>query len=280
MKCKEQHDLQILYYDHDFENQKFSIQMCRCCFLKPQAILSLKQFNEIDPIEYIESHDNSRKEFVPDWEGHCDLNCNLNSKVKTVLLGLSYACNLNCYHCFHSIHKDLPELKETYIKTLYKLKGHNLDEISPSTAGEEFIYYNEVRDWLKTLTPKDVKKVKHQTNLTLLNKERILELKQISDETKVKYFFMPSIDGITKESYESTRVGGNFEVVMQNLKDLVEVFGVQNVKPSFTIKETNLLDTPNIISYFRDNFGLEVDIGADVYDSFCKEIHSLAYENN
>ena len=278
--CKEQYDLQILYYDHDFSKEKFSIQMCRCCFLKPQVILSLDEYNKIDPIDFIESHDNSIKEFAPEWEGHCDLSCDLNSRVKTVLLGLSYACNLNCYHCFHNTHKDLSLLKETYLNTLYKLKGHNLDEISPSTSGEEFIYYNEVRDWLKTLTPKDVKKVKHQTNLTLLNREKILELKQISDETKVNYFFMPSIDGITKETYEATRIGGKFKVVMQNLKDLVDIFGPQNVKPSFTIKEPNLPDVCNIVSFFKNNFGLDIDIGADVYDDFCKAIQPLAYDNS
>lgn len=278
--CKEQYDLQILYYDHDFSKEKFSIQMCRCCFLKPQVILSLDEYNKIDPINFIESHDNSIKEFAPEWEGHCDLSCDLNSRVKTVLLGLSYACNLKCYHCFHNIHKDLPLLKETYLNTLYKLKGHNLEEISPSTSGEEFIYYNEVRDWLKTLTPKDVKKIKHQTNLTLLNRERILELKQISDETEVNYFFMPSIDGITKETYEATRIGGSFEVVMQNLKDLVDIFGPQNVKPSFTIKEPNLPDVCNIVSFFKNNFGLDIDIGADVYDDFCKAIQPLAYNNS
>lgn len=280
MKCKEQHDLQILYYDHDFAAKNFSIQLCRCCFLRPQAILSLEEYNKINPIDYIESLDNSKKEFVSTWEGHCDLNCNLNSKVKTVLLGLSYACNLNCYHCFHKDHKDLPFLKETYINTLYKLKGHKLDEISPTTAGEEFIYYNEIRDWLKILSPKDVKKIKHQTNLTLLNKDRILELKQISDDTKVNYFFMPSIDGITKETYENTRIGGSFEVVMQNLKDLVDVFGSQNIKPSFTLKKTNVSDLYNIIGFFRDNFGLEIDIGADVYDEFCKTVLPAIYEEN
>ena len=278
--CKEQYDLQILYYDHDFSKEKFSIQMCRCCFLKPQVILSLDEYNKIDPINFIESHDNSIKEFAPEWEGHCDLSCDLNSRVKTVLLGLSYACNLNCYHCFHNMHKDLSLLKETYLNTLYKLKGHNLEEISPSTSGEEFIYYNEVRDWLKTLTPKDVKKIKHQTNLTLLNREKILELKQISDETKVNYFFMPSIDGITKETYEATRIGGKFKVVMQNLKDLVDIFGPQNVKPSFTIKEPNLPDVCNIVSFFKNNFGLDIDIGADVYDDFCKAIQPLAYDNS
>ena len=278
--CKEQYDLQILYYDHDFSKEKFSIQMCRCCFLKPQVILSLDEYNKIDPINFIESHDNSIKEFAPEWEGHCDLSCDLNSRVKTVLLGLSYACNLNCYHCFHNTHKDLSLLKETYLNTLYKLKGHNLEEISPSTSGEEFIYYNEVRDWLKTLTPKDVKKIKHQTNLTLLNREKILELKQISDETKVNYFFMPSIDGITKETYEATRIGGKFKVVMQNLKDLVDIFGPQNVKPSFTIKEPNLPDVCNIVSFFKNNFGLDIDIGADVYDDFCKAIQPLAYDNS
>ena len=278
--CKEQYDLQILYYDHDFSKEKFSIQMCRCCFLKPQVILSLDEYNKIDPINFIESHDNSIKEFAPEWEGHCDLSCDLNSRVKTVLLGLSYACNLNCYHCFHNTHKDLSLLKETYLNTLYKLKGHNLEEISPSTSGEEFIYYYEVRDWLKTLTPKDVKKIKHQTNLTLLNREKILELKQISDETKVNYFFMPSIDGITKETYEATRIGGKFKVVMQNLKDLVDIFGPQNVKPSFTIKEPNLPDVCNIVSFFKNNFGLDIDIGADVYDDFCKAIQPLAYDNS
>ena len=89
---------------------------------------------------------------------------------------------------------------------------------------------------------------------------------------------MPSIDGITKETYEATRIGGTFEIVMQNLKDLVDVFGPQNVKPSFTIKKTNVLDIQNIISFFRNNFGVEIDIGADVYDEFCRTVQPAAYE--
>ncbi|MCF0124896.1 MAG: hypothetical protein HUJ68_03935 [Clostridia bacterium] len=64
---------------------------------------------------------------------------------------------------------------------------------------------------------------------------------------------------------------------MQNLKDLVEVFGVENIKPSFTIKEPNILDTKNVISFFKETFGLEVDIGADVYDEFCGLIKPIAY---
>lgn len=275
--CKEQYDLQILYYDHDFSKEKFSIQMCRCCFLKPQVILSLDEYNKIDPIDFIESHDSSIKEFAPEWEGHCDLSCDLNSRVKTVLLGLSYACNLKCYHCFHNNHKDLPLLKETYLNTLYKLKGHNLEEISPSTSGEEFIYYNEVRDWLKTLTPKDVKKIKHQTNLTLLNRERILELKQISDETEVNYFFMPSIDGITKETYEATRIGGKFAKITENLRLLCDIFTPKNAVVLFTIKKPNMSDAKQVEDYFKINFGLKSSISFDVYDKECERVYNSIF---
>ena len=75
-----------------------------------------------------------------------------------------------------------------------------------------------------------------------------------------------SIDGITKESYEATRLGGNFEKVMSNLKTFTQEFGSENIIVNYVIKQPNFSDK-NIKEFFIQNFNIKnVSITYDIYD--------------
>ena len=102
------------------------------------------------------------------------------------------------------------------------------------------------------------------TNATLLSKKRILELKEISEKTKVEYTFDISLDGITKETYEATRVGANFEKVISNINILKKFF---KFRMSFTYKKTNISDNKDdIIKFFKNLGAYYTLIIPDFYD--------------
>ena len=89
------------------------------------------------------------------------------------------------------------------------------------------------------------------------------ELKEISEQTGIEYRFFVSVDGITKETYENTRVGGNFEKVIENICLLRDHF---ETSIQFCIKKTNCKDAPYIKEFFN-NLGFEVLINTDYFDT-------------
>lgn len=113
-----------------------------------------------------------------------------------------------------------------YFKILETIKKIPLENIGFTAYGEPFFYYTKIIDYLSELSNKNTKKVSFTTNLTLLNEPRIKKLKELSDATQIEYFFVYSIDGITKETYENTRIGSNFEKVINNLKILKNILKI------------------------------------------------------
>ena len=174
------------------------VSLARCCFLYAFSHLTLEEYSKIDDI--IDYAENSKINYAKS-SNICVAKCFLEKKIKQVDVGISHACNLKCLNCFFKEHKDTPEMKKAYFETLYKIKGHQLDTIMVNNGGEVFLYYKEIVEYLKSLTINDTRQVTFVTNLLLLNKERFEELKKISEKTGVSYFFLPSVDGITKESY-------------------------------------------------------------------------------
>ena len=158
------------------------------------------------------------------------------------------------------------EIKKLYFTTLEKIKGRHLKEIRLNDRGEPFYYYNETVKYLRSLSLEDTQIISFITGLSTLNELRIKELKAISDKTNIKYRVEVSIDGITKESYEATRIGGNFEKVMSNLKTFTQEFGSENIIVNYVIKQPNFSDK-NIKEFFIQNFNIKnVSITYDIYD--------------
>lgn len=77
------------------------------------------------------------------------------------------------------------------------------------------------------------------TNATLLTEDIIKELCEISESTGVKFSFDISLDGITKETFEATRVGATFEAESEsddegNKKKTTGIKVNKNAKPPKT----------------------------------------------
>lgn len=253
------------------------VSLARCCFLYAFSHLTLEEYGKIEDI--IDYAENSKINYAKS-SNICVAKCYLEKKIKQVDVGISHACNMHCMNCFFKEHKDTPEMKKAYFDTLYKIKGHQLDTIMMNNGGEVFVYYDEIIEYLKSLTPNDTRQVTFVTNLVLLNEERFKELKQISENTGVTYFFLPSVDGIKKESYEAIRLGGKFEKITENLHLLADIFGPQQAVILYTIKKPNINETKNVEKYFMDTFGIRCSISFDVYDKECEEKYNSIFRKD
>ena len=268
-KCVMPSRLEITY-----EPKGKTVCLSRCCYLYPFVVdMPIKDFLKIkDLISFAEEVSNKPITKKPAYKDWCTCSCTITSKIEVVTVSFSKACNLHCYHCFFNEHKDEPDTRDLQFETLEKIKGHSLEKIHLISSGEVFFYYYKVVQFLKSLTYKDTKIIDFQSNLTLLSKARIDELKSISDITGVIYNFSPSIDGITKESFEAVRVGAKWEQVMENLLYLRDTFGAHNIFINFTLKKPAFSEVKQIKPFFKD-LGIDnVQISPDIYDEQAKAL--------
>ena len=255
-----------------------SINLSRCCFLLPFATFhSREALNVEDLISFATEERIYRR--IPGTEGSCltgEDTCNHpQPQIKVVTVGISHACNLNCYHCFFTDHKDSSFQRELYFAMLEKIKGHNLDIIHMQSSGEVFFYYYKIKEYLKSLSINDTKEVNFQTNGLLLNKDRLKELKKISEETGIKYTFNFSIDAVTKETYKKVR-GGDFDKLIDNILFTIALFGKENIDYSFTIKEPNKHEAIKFKDFIKNTFGYSPKgrayLSYDYYDKSCQDL--------
>lgn len=245
------------------------ISFSRCSYLSSLAQIKYDNLKNIDILSY-DYVDNFRKKSSE----LCTVPCkNLSSKIENIKVGISKACNYNCYHCFNRKHVDSNRDKEIYFYILNNIKGRNLNSLILGHQGEVFLYYEEIKNYLSELSTNDFKQVIFQTNLSLLNTFRIDELKTISDKTGINYIFLPSLNGITPDTHKAITGQDDYYQVEGNLKYLLEQFGPQNIKVTFVIKEPNMPDLPNVDSYLK-SFGIKyLNISYDMFDTKCKELY-------
>lgn len=266
-ECSMDKRLEIMY--DEYKNQ---IMLSRCCYTHPFARLNIDEFLKLDDIIRFscEERHHEVKESALGW---CASACNIKPEIKVVTVGLSRACNLNCYHCFFIRHKDSPEIKKLYFDTLERVKGHQLDIIHMQSSGEVFFYYFKIKEYLKTLTLNDTKEVNFQTNGLLLNNERLQELKQISENTGIRYTFNYSFDAISKETYEKVRIGGNFDHLINIFEKTLEIFKHENVQASFTIKKPNIHEAALFRKYFKEKYNFTgTYVSYDLFDRDCHDV--------
>lgn len=256
------------------------VHLRRCVRGESFDILSIEDFRKIDNIidyaknfKYKEctAYLNSKFYLNDDYAcAHCSFPTN---DIGKVLVGISTACNFDCYNCFFKgYHKDTPLKKQLYFETLYKIKGHQLDAIELTDRGEPFFYYFETMKYLKSLSLKDTRLVRFNTNLSMFNEERLQDLKSIYTNKGIKFEMLLSIDGITKETYEKSRVNGNFEKTLKNLEIILNLFDKKLIHVNFVIKKTNMSDVPNVIDFFKTNFNIIPCLQYDLYDEDCKKL--------
>jgi MoaA/NifB/PqqE/SkfB family radical SAM enzyme len=252
--CQKNNQLKIVVDSFNDE-----IKYSRCSFTTVSVLKGIENFSFSD-IKKSNLLTKKREEYINDCLDIC-----ADNKIDIIDFNSFTGCNFNCYHCFLTDHKVYNKnINDTFF-ILDKLKNNNIELLCLDGRGEIFLVYDKLCDFLKSLKLSDFKKIFFITNGSLLDKEKIMNLKKISDITGLKYIFNLSIDGITKETYEATRIGGNFEKVINNLFLLKKFF---DIKITFTIKSTNIKDVPNVVNFFK-SLGIKNDdliIGRDFFE--------------
>ncbi len=172
----------------------------------------------------------------------------------------SAICNLKCKMC--PLNNGLKR-KQGFLK--FENFKYVFDQINPAYLnltgiGEPFLN----PDIFKIIEYAKEKNtiVKFDTNATLLNKENIKKIL----ETKIDMLSI-SIDGTDKKSYEKIRVGGKFDVVRRNVKNLVKERDRKNASTEvhmfFVLQEKNIQDLPKFIK-LADELGVDYIAGSFV----------------
>ncbi len=173
-------------------------------------------------------------------------------------------CQLHCPHCHHSN----PNLNKKFTLkdnlTLNKLKQiieplkKKLIWVSLSHRGEPFLN-SEILDCIEYLHENRIS-VSFPTNFSIkLNDEKIERLVKSGLD---KLFV--SLDGATEETYSKYRIGGNFNLILDNVKRLSETkkrLGVK--KPKIVWKFIVFDHNRKEKEYVRENY---MNFGFDSYE--------------
>jgi len=131
-----------------------------------------------------------------------------------VCMNMDNQCNLRCIMCIRRKYSEEDLNARNYDFEIFRRVA---DEVFPylrwvqlATAGEPLMA-ESFREQLKIAKKYSVK-VDLVTNATLLADDLINEILSVTNCLKV------SIDGATKETYESIRIGAKFEQVIENIK--------------------------------------------------------------
>lgn len=244
------------------------------CLSKQHIEISVNDFLECD-LEKLENKLLSQEK-ISDRTFCKEQNCN-SSSISSLYLSLILVCNAYCYHCcagkdnwsndipsynqYNSLlEEDTKNRKKVLFQILNKYKNKGFS-FSLDGGGEIFIYYNDIKDWLKTLNNKN--KINFITNGSLLDENRIKELKQISIDTGVQYTFSVSVDGITKNTFEFLRKGLSFKETIKCIFTLKKYFYTEiNV----TIKKYNIPEIPHMEEFFKKLRVNKINYWYDWYD--------------
>lgn len=254
---------------HFYEN---IIQISRCPLLKPEWCVNSDEFLKVENLmEKLWTLPDTRLKEL-NYLNHplCDgKDCKLgpNKDVREVIVGLSYACNLNCHHClYEGRHFDTSLQKQIYFYTLNSIKGNKLDKITLTNKGEPFFYLSETMNYLRNFSKNDASCVSCITNGNCFGKSQIEELLKISNNNGFMFNFVFSIDAITKNVYERVRCGGDFDKVLKNLEQCIKNFGAENVIVSFCTNKINYNEAFQVRDFYAHNFGIRTDITVDYFD--------------
>lgn len=161
---------------------------------------------------------------------------------------LTSACNLRCKHCLYanSNYKAENEFTPDELMNLAHLFVEKLNVIKIAFSGGEIFLRNDFYDVLNYLKSKNVFLVL-MTNGILISEEVVNKLDKILN--KKNDIIQISLDGITKETYESIRGENTFDKAIRGIK-LCTDKGFM-VRVSYTVTSKNVHELPMLHEYCK-----------------------------
>lgn len=180
-----------------------------------------------------------------------------------VHMSFDKSCNYKCPSCrvsyiisntnkIKEINLTIDEMEETF--------SNEVAELYITASGDPFAsvsFRNYLRNFNQSKYPK-LKKIHLFTNASLWNKEMWDSMPNVHDYVESCEI---SIDAGTKETYENvTRIGGNWENLINNLKFIGTIPKLKYVKTSFVVQSTNYKEMETFLHLMKGIFGRKSQI--------------------
>lgn len=168
---------------------------------------------------------NPRKFIVGDFPIHVDIET-------------TTSCNLKCFMCFQSYDPPKPAKMSTEMikRILDEGKINNLCSVKFQYRGEPLTDVR-IAEMVKYAKDSGVIEVMFNTNATLLTEKTAKKLINAGLDKLIC-----SIDGCDKETYESIRIGGNFDTVLCNIQTIQKI--KKELETNRPIVRVQMVDTP------------------------------------
>ena len=186
---------------------------------------------------------------IPKESFDIDVEYNFNGPKKLKVV-FDSACNLACPSCRVDFIKNTPAITEKSNNILEKIKLHykdSLEELHMSGYGDPFYstsLFNFLTNFESSWFPK-LKFIHLHTNGVLWNEYNWNKLKTVHPYIKSCEI---SIDAASKEIYEKVRKGGNWDLLIKNLKFIDSIEGLDLITISFVAQKDNY---KQIIEFYK-----------------------------
>ena len=186
-----------------------------------------------------------------------------NNTPDNIIMNFDRTCNFKCPSCrvdlivessngIKTINKTIDEIDKTYsqyVKTFY-ITG----------TGDPFVSVG-FRNFLRNFNPKkypNLKNIHLHTNASMWDNEMWESMPNVHKYIKTCEI---SIDAATKDTYENkTRIGGNWDTLINNLKYINTIKTLNSIKTSFVVQDSNYKEMSEFNNMIQNIFGIRAQI--------------------
>ena len=172
-------------------------------------------------------------------------------------------CNFHCPSCRKKVitadSKKINDV-ESKIEQIKKNYGPTIRQLYITGSGDPFVSVG-FRNFLKTFEPSDFPKIERihlHTNASKWTREMWESMPNVHKFVKTCEI---SIDAGTKETYETkTRLGGNWETLIENLKFISTIPSIFYISTSFVVQSSNYMEMEIFLKLMKSIFGKKVKV--------------------
>lgn len=221
----------------------------QCPFLS--EVLSNKDLNSNNPIIL--------KKNIPTYiKNYYDIETGeMNVGPKMLQFSFDRTCNLKCPSCrIDKIVANSKEIErvEATIEEIESVFAKDLVTIYITGSGDPFVSVG-FRKFLRNFNPEKYPKLENihlHTNATMWTKEMWESMINIHDYVKTCEI---SIDAGTKDTYENfTRLGGNWNILIDNLNFINTIPKLKSIKTSFVVQSHNYKEMDTFVNLMTQIF--------------------------
>ena len=174
---------------------------------------------------------------------------------KLIYFNFDRSCNLRCPSCRLDLVPNEKNNRVTdIIKSINEQFSTQVEMLHITGSGDPF-YSNAFREYLQTFNPKLYPKLKSM----FLSTNGIMWTKKMWESMKSIHPYVGaceiSIDAATKDTYETkTRLGGNWDKLINNLKYISTIKTIRNITLSFVVQDSNVHEIVKFKNLVNDLF--------------------------